>query len=292
MIKFQNYLEYFNNSPVGGPDAFPNFPLYHYTNSAGMRGIVEGDLLWLTHFRFLNDYSERAWGYQVLFERIRERFKDVDDADFRNGIEKLIEIISQNYDLLAAHVFCLSAERNSLNQWRYYGGDIAYSLAFDTTKFASDNYFVQAYKIIYKYEDQIAFVDRIIDVVNQYYQDHRAELEKDDEVEDFMRMISSTVSYSIMRLKNPAFEAEQEWRLVYMNIDEHNQERLKFRNGRWGMVPYIEMKPPLASINLPITEIMVGPSPHAETAQHSLSMFLDVLSRKDIKLSRSTIPIR
>src|SRR5262245_28776461 len=54
--------------------------LYHYTDLAGLQGILQNDDLWLTHSRYLNDDEEITHGYGIVKSVIEEEQKGASAA--------------------------------------------------------------------------------------------------------------------------------------------------------------------------------------------------------------------
>lgn len=145
--------------------------LYHYTNFEGLKGILESQTLWATHFRHLNDSSEIEAMRPLLEEKVFEivntivRKKAKDSFKYKNSLEKKggITQISRKqardytdifYErsflgspgkapLIEPFIlsFCAHSDRDEyvkknglLSQWRAYGGDGGYALVFDTKR--------------------------------------------------------------------------------------------------------------------------------------------------------------
>lgn len=145
--------------------------LYHYTNFDGLRGILESQTLWATHFKGLNDSSEilllRPRLEDLLFENIREIIREDMKRGYsrrkfwekhggitsvsRRGAQKLTDDIYK-ITFLGAHdtvpiatpyilSFCKHTGHNDytknnglLSQWRAYGENGGYALVFDTKR--------------------------------------------------------------------------------------------------------------------------------------------------------------
>ena len=48
-----------------GEAEIPSCPVFHYTNAAGLKGILETKRIFATHVRYLNDLSEITFGVDV-----------------------------------------------------------------------------------------------------------------------------------------------------------------------------------------------------------------------------------
>ncbi len=145
--------------------------LYHYTNLKGLKGILESQTLWATHFRHLNDSSEITLMRPLLDAKVFEiintiiRKKTKDSFKYRRFLEKNggITQVSRKqtrdytdifYErsflgsldkgpLTEPYIlsFCAHTDHNNyvkenglLSQWRAYGGDGGYALVFDTKR--------------------------------------------------------------------------------------------------------------------------------------------------------------
>ena len=61
---------------VAGDSAKPEKLLYHYTDQTGLDGILSSGCMWATHFKFLNDSSEREHGFSVFSKAIDDIYTD------------------------------------------------------------------------------------------------------------------------------------------------------------------------------------------------------------------------
>jgi hypothetical protein len=138
--------------------------LHHYTNFNGLRGIVESNTLWATHFAHLNDESEvmllRQPMTEILTTRALEAVQLSGGANrhARRAMISNVEQITRNFieamfqtafkatsiePLAEPFVasFCFHPSRQAyerenglLSQWRAYGGSERYCIVFDTGK--------------------------------------------------------------------------------------------------------------------------------------------------------------
>jgi hypothetical protein len=93
--------------------------LYHYTNDAGLAGIIESGRLWFSDIFALNDPSELRHGLGIAIDLLKSRATDArpEIATFASMFER--------FDLdagieAAGHFFicCFSADGDDLGQWR------------------------------------------------------------------------------------------------------------------------------------------------------------------------------
>ena len=134
--------------------------IYHYTTPAGLSGIIDSQALRASHARYLNDSSE----LQVFFDQrlpelitsevrnglrvlesvpaIAERVREFGGfekavADTSNGIVFSIRQATLRFNETYVLSFCTAADdwttsNGLLSQWRAYGKDGGYAIAFDT----------------------------------------------------------------------------------------------------------------------------------------------------------------
>lgn len=271
--------------------------LYHYTSTVGFKGIVENDTLWFSDCAYLNDGSEVRWGTSLLRRAADEIADNAEGAD-RGLIYRVVERIEQITMLNRSAIFSLSARGNLLNQWRDYGKDVvAYSIGFDARQLHMSlqyNFAPVLMKVIYDAGDQLAIARNVVSGLYQMSGTlDPAIRENDEHVEFLINAAAHEASLCVHMLKNPAFEAEEEWRLcLECSTIFHAGIPLQFRAGGMGLTPYFEFHPRRAGDKLPIISATVGPSPDPDMAMYALRAFLEHEGYDGVRLTASTIPIR
>ncbi len=132
-------------------DQKPPDTIYHYTNSAGLQGILENKYIWATNAYYLNDVSELKYGESLAKEILNPLIFSLSPSGSNHWVKKSErEItapleISSKYALLFeatqaviripkndVYVSSFSLEKNLLSQWRAYGNHGGgYSIGFD-----------------------------------------------------------------------------------------------------------------------------------------------------------------
>src|ERR1700684_413334 len=149
-----------------GPDV-----LYHYTDAAGVLGIIERRELWASNAAFLNDSTELIYVRGVLQEVLAE-FEAGDEhsrAVARYGHSMLRGLSEWLYDV---YVACFCENGDLLSQWRGYprtGG--GYSLGFDTRLLRHGN--TACRRVVYDADDQRNIIRRLFATIR----DVRAEVD-------------------------------------------------------------------------------------------------------------------
>ncbi len=120
--------------------------LMHYTTADGLKGIVTSKTLWATHAGFLND-SEEVIGFfdnQLPMILKSELEKHVSES-LDQCLEKFLAAFREAQEQVQDHYvtsFCTASDEwvsqnGLLSQWRGYGQDGGYAIAFDTKGLSS-----------------------------------------------------------------------------------------------------------------------------------------------------------
>ncbi|MFM0726580.1 DUF2971 domain-containing protein [Paraburkholderia strydomiana] len=292
----------------GDKTSVPPEQLYHYTNIAGLQGIIQSSRLWATNTPFLNDAGEHRYACSLLRDLLKERRSQTNNEDlltFYNEIEASLNAI--NLGVYTHFIACLCTERDLLSQWRAYGAGGGYAIGFDPLKFNGHTYAqnpqrqYELHRVIYEPTQQKSFLRKFL----KRYEDF-IEIGIDSKVNDPERYIDlcsiyfvSDVDDWLISFKNSAFAEENEWRLIVRRRKGENRlfESVRFRAGKGTLVPYCELDVTNSTVaapapTLPITEIMIGPSPAPDLANEGIQMFMQAMGYNDIPVIHSSIPLR
>lgn len=315
-----------NNS--GEPDGGV---VWHYTTSAGLKGIVENHAIRASSAAFMNDASEMRTGVRALAATY-QRIKLSLTADAQNAIEQSSLLRESSVD----HWFLSSASkaRDLLTLWRSYGAAAPYALGFDASvKLSPVEYLTgdahpnppPGY-----YEDSVDEVDgrpvqmydpdevgvfggtwRTVNYIDPAGRtSHEATLrefaERYTRATDFGRLfvdVGAVADSAVNYDKHEAFEDEREVRLIFEVAPLW--KFVQYRESRFGLVPFIEIGaggipaslgeyvPREARRPLPLAEVMIGPSPlDPNAAERALRDFLDNRGYGEVRVTRSETPFR
>lgn len=253
--------------------------IYHYTNAAGLKSILEGKTLWFSERNYMND---------IYDEKYIQNY--VKNKGFNKDIIKNLEVTTPQY------IFSTSLEKDLIHQWSYYGGNDAYCIELDRTKLICFLYNAREKEEEFYYgpvfyikdkksnDDSIKIID---DVITEYINSTKKDAEEYKKVYRYF--------YSLV--KQYGHYCEKEYRFVF-----HTKREAKFRVRNGLFIPYIEIFNNKSSNvethdneekqPLPITKIMIGPSNHEHIAEKSLRLFLDKNGYGSIKIEKSKMNIR
>ncbi len=269
--------------------------IYHYTNVQGLYGIVQSGQLWLSDYSYLNDTRELSHGADLV----------VDVATARVVTEKRPEAIDLLRRWIAdlqapVHRVCVTSFSelgDSLSQWRAYG---AIAIGFEPLDISLHAYRAKLSAVEYRRERQRSLVDlHLHHTVEAFLVDlHSGRL---DRISDAYHKTDRLVEL-IAFFKDPAFAAEQEYRLAFIEHPELmpslgiKSSAKRFRISRERIIPYVmsdELQPIMANGGRPLRfrEIVLGPGTDA-TLERGVREFLLESNLPEVEVKRSRVPYR
>ena len=281
----------------------PTKTLYHYTTQEGLLGIINGKQIWATHTQYLNDAREYRHAIDVVTSEIEKRLPNaigdshrvlVDMAEGVRGIENINVCVCS-----------FSEDRDSLSQWRGYGGSTSgYAIGFNpfhTAEMVRQEEFYLA-PCLYNPREQVAVIEALIDKVfgENMERLHNGEMLVSENREEWLNApnlfprggnLRAYLNQFAPILKHQSFSEEREWRIISRPLWS-THERFSFRPGKSMLIPYYRV--PLARIDqLPkIDEVVVGPTPHIEQSCVAVRNFLVRQKFENVPVEPSAVPYR
>jgi hypothetical protein len=124
--------------------------------------------------------------------------------------------------------------------------------------------------------------------VDGYFQNNQF---GDVEVGFLLGAVGGTLANLACTIKHPTFEEENEYRQFYQPGATDLHLDLKFRNGRFGLTPYVEV-PFIVEGRLPLKSVTIGPCKDVELESFAIKSLLEKHSYSDIEVLVSKIPLR
>lgn len=259
----------------------PGRPLYHYTGYQALLGIAQTAELWGSDIHYFNDSSELKHAARVFRSALASVARD--STYPTDLVEQLHEWLDRRLaDGHALFVVCFTEAGNLLSQWRGYtphGNGL--SLGFDPGHLgecASAQGF-QIGQCIYSRDQQEAIGGKVVKGLLNFAVATGPKGEDEAHPsqsyhENFSSLEIELLSIAAL-LKNPAFEAEQEWRAVSAVHSNYVEYPAKYRVGRNMLIPYkpfsIRQRP---GESIRLEHVYLGPTPENNLAMSSLSKFL------------------
>ncbi len=293
--------------------------LYHYTDQAGLLGIVRCNSLWATNALFLNDSREVLHGFKVGSDAISQSLATAEYEPFEKALADLKSYLDYQLrprdkhsglpedrglnPLTVPHVVCFCADRDSLSQWRAYSSGEGYAIGFNFNVEWPDlhsptdgrKWFFQ--KVLYEPQEQTKTAYAILSAV-QMVANEVAENKIDlgDYPPDafLYTLLASFLLRRLFAFKDYAFRSEDEWRLMLDSpalLFKFPFEALKFRASKIGVAPYFDARPNGAK-KLPISRVICGPTLDPDVAEKGVELLLQKCGFRDIDVSSSPIPLR
>jgi len=299
---------------VGLHSARPRI-LYHYTDAAGLLGLLKTNRLWATNRRFMNDPTETEYAanliraalndsrtaeYVATKERDKKRRQSVLDA-INGGIDYLLTAyVDQDEHYLA----CFCEEGDLLSQWRGYGSiGGGYAVGFSAKHLGLVQHQTPEKpepvlrRVIYDPKRQRhvtrLWLNFIIDWQRFCEQDKPAALKGSIDYYDFgWNYLNWFVSQSLRCFKHPAYKEEQEWRVIQVGTGYGGTRAVdpNFRAARRGIVEYVELELPLQKEKLPVKLICYGPTLDPKVTDRSLSLLCRGKGYGNVKIKKSIVP--
>jgi len=217
--------------------------LYHYTNSAGLLGILNSGTIWASDLAYLNDASEMQYAVTMVSDIYDEVIEEKDN----DIVTELLRRATLNEAPLDAssgfYSTCFCTDDDLLSQWRAYGeGFDGYSIAFDAYKFC--NPAVRLRKVIYDPLIQRtlirSFLGQIVDYfLEQCAQKTISELDADRVMPAFSAFLRDHMKDFIYSFKHPSFHVEKEWRIIADFSRHTHLGQVDFRNNNGRFIPYL-----------------------------------------------------
>jgi hypothetical protein len=267
--------------------------LFHYTDLAGLQGIVRSHDLWLTNCRFSNDDREMAHGYGVAKAVIKDQLLTASPAH-RYYLEQLDAQLDPNSPD-DVYICCFCAENNRLSQWRGYGANgVGVSIEIEAGEFSWATGpdmplgIMRVWKVYYDRDEQKTLVEEAIDFgwVN-------------GDPTESARRAAHAIKFFIPTFKDKDFHEEGEWRLIF-TPGLRCSVPPQFRVARQMLVPFFSFRDLLAAAarspghlaRLPIRSVLVGPNPRASLSKESVKMLLASCQYDDVTVDYSKTPFR
>jgi len=271
----------------------PDSRLYHYTSLAGLIGILESRSLWASGIRYLNDGAEFTYAVDLLADALDEAV--VRRPDLASVFEIPRRSLFHYDDGPGAgtgdvFVVSLSEDGDTLSQWRAYcppGAGV--SIAFDVghLKVLALEQTFRFDRCVYDPTEQRGMVARLIDGFIPAAE--RAAMAFDDDqfyaASDFLSHFELVAPF----LKHPSFAEEREWRVVVQNT---RASSVKFRAVRTLLVPYMGFSLQMSSGRLPISHVVIGPTPHPHLNAGAIQAALAAVGLSTVGTGTSATPFR
>lgn len=268
--------------------------VYHYTSLEGFIGIVSNRSVWMTEFAYLNDRREVRYGLDLVLETVNALLETESDEHVRNLLSTWKGQLGSERKRI--YITSFSGEDDSLSQWRAYG-PIAIGFPVQSLSLHVNQSLFQA--VEYDPSTQKKLVEIYVHhLVSAFQADLRGN--RIERIPDVYHKVDKLVELATF-FKDPAFRAENEYRLTFIDMPElfeqfgeESPERF-FRAARGRLIPYISSAQILPSghrdFPLEISEVVLGPESD-DLLEQGVREFLNQKGLKHVPVRRSLVPLR
>lgn len=273
--------------------------LYHYTDAAGLVGILESHSLWATHTGYLNDPSELGYFNQVLDDAINELSEEL-DRSIAGRVMSGVRTPFVERSLFHSYVASLSADDASASQWLAYGDHgMGFAIGFNKAVLGLSAS-LEGWRLMdvqYSSEDhRSAMLGAVRGVLEQ-----AEDLGADPDVAAVGALASYFMGHRMnygSLMKHPAYRYEAESRLVSLEPGDALPGDTRFRTRGPIIVPFRvfdflvddESIPVTGEDANPIKEIVIGYSAVSNT--ESLRILLHRMGLDNVSVRVSETPVR
>lgn len=257
-----------------------NETIYHYTDTAGLVGIISTGKVWATHVSRLNDSTEYDLGLSLVEGLI---------LNYPARTEALKEKAISDLTSRDTFISCYSGTRDLLSQWRAYSGpNVGFCIGFKGSQMATiDSRMPLLEKVIYQKDTAEAVVSLLMKEADSYPYEHEF---GEVEVGYLLGTLAGLLNVTACIIKHHSFSEENEYRQIYQPGSTDLSYDIKHRAGQFGLTPYVEIG--FEEKRLPIDSITIGPCKDPELEHRALDSLLHSHGYEDVKVLYSEVPLR
>jgi hypothetical protein len=263
--------------------------LSHYTNLAGLMGIIDNCEIWASNVSFLNDRRELLYGLDVAAKVVRKFSSKEMYEEWHKPLDAALSRLRSG-QIPNTYAACFCERSDLLSQWRGYGGsEQGIAIMFKRNELANALKGLKATLFPVTY-GQIKTKSEITQALSEKLADFEAAASVDGHsVSEKRENAHSLLSGLLPQFKHYGFKDEQEWRVVIQQ--KTVRSIVSFRAKANVIVPYLKLK--LASGGkLPIKYIRVGPGREQELTKRSVELYLISKGYDDVVVRLSNVPYR
>jgi hypothetical protein len=268
-------------------------PLYHYTSREAYLGILSSGAVWATAIQYLGDSREYQMGLDLIRREIGARV--IQDPTLQELLLQIVDGSGWSYP--RAFVASFSALRDDLSQWRAYGGGSGgIALGFECQRLVQQVNISAGVLVPVHYASPHApagTVPLVAELCTELVDKARLAQHSPEAVQALRARIDLSVQFVCSILKDVAFAAEREWRAIIFGPFPP-RVTLEVRQGRSQLIPtcVTSIRDGDRPDSLGLAEVLLGPTPHVETALTSTKLALVLRNQPSCPVNPSDVPFR
>ena len=283
-----------------------NKPIWHYTNGAGLLGIIESGAVRATHVAAVNDSTETVYATRLYREAItRMQVGHADDQLAYGFLQGVLDETVEAPDM-PGHadskffVACFTELEDNIQQWLSYGGEHgenSYAIGFKPKGLLIDGN-----TVVVRVNYDTAFHERIVEetarLTLEYYREGLVGTRLDDPAQ-WAKEFFAAWDQAIYRLspvvKEAGFSHEQEYRVIH-ELQSYDMPFVRYQQKAHMIGRYIDLKPNgwegLRVPRLAIEKVMVGPGHHKGITKKSVESLLQQMGYTGVEVLMSRRPVQ
>jgi hypothetical protein len=262
----------------------PSTLLWHYTNGQNLLKILESGTLYSTQVSCLNDSSEMRYGQTLFKKGLTEALsKFTGDDRVKQFVTRYIKQIDEVNSLVTpAHapsmffVTCFTSKEDDLSTWRAYGsGQNGYAIAFRAGHLKGGPLDALV-KVNYDAQVHRELANEVVAATLKFYAEGLEGIDDKDILawdQEFMKAWEDNITYLQPLVKDPAFEAESEYRVLHTFGGDDLKKTVILQKSTM-MTRHVPISFPAGGGILPIEKVMIGPCRHPLITKISVDLLL------------------
>ena len=283
----------------------PPASLYHYTDEAGLKGILESGTLWFTDLFCLNDKSELKFGLSHLADILKRKCAG-QPPQVREFVSEFKTIFSFDHVAALTDYFSCSFSNagDDLNQWKAYCNNCkGYSIEFDGNIF--QNIFAQEaagkpgvnyvnFPVNYGDRSIVQWLQELSDQVAAALRPLKGYYPGTVRRKFFLELGSYLVTWGMfisLGHKDEAFKNEGEYRLLQLHLTNRPRSGIHTRM-RYGKVARYRKFDWRISGRPILKSIVIGPGLDPDRSEDFVQGCLREYKSNKVSIRSSNIPLR
>jgi len=274
--------------------------VWHYTDGAGLMGILESGQLFATQVSSLNDSKETLYARELFIKAvrsvIRERQSDTQTVQFLNNVLDFLqeEYANPTQGISKFFVTCFSEDRDSNDQWMKYSAQQTgkYAIGFHPHGLNREPN-SSLYRVIYDPQKQEWAARQLVEGTLRFYQEGLRG-ERLNDTAQWAREFYPAWDEWIYKLapiaKAHKWESEHEYRIVH-ELRLSDFPKVRFSQKKTMISRYLKLDFPSwvkeRNSRLPIASVMLGPGSQHHTTKVSVRLLLDQMGYPDVPIETS-----
>lgn len=291
---------------IGAFDFDGEMALWHYTNGAGLLGILESGSIRASQVACVNDSTETLYATRLFRDALlKVRETNSGDKEAVAFLDNVLEEIAEGPDV-PGHassqffVACFSSLEDDINQWLKYGGlhgENGYAVGFRARGLMIDVNTVLA-RVSYDRTKHERMALAAAESTLAFYREGLTGARVDDPAQwakEFFAAWDTAIYRLSPLLKDDCFSAEMEFRVVHeLQAVEYPQVRFVQKDNM--LARYIDLQTDAwrqtRNPSLPIVKVLIGPGRNKGITKVSVKTLLTQMGYPDVEVGVTKRPVQ